>query len=571
VDTERLRRIRTVFEAVTNAEDGERRSVLERECGGDRELKAAVSELLAADEEPDALLVPPERRPGPGAPGERIGAYRTLRQIGSGGMGAVYLAARDDDAFERQVAVKLVHPAARSREVIHRFEREREIVARLDHPNIARLFDGGATEDGTPYFVMEYVDGAPITRYSDERGLGIRERLELFSTVCAAVEYAHRNLVVHRDLKPSNILVTGQGVVKLVDFGIAKLLDPETVQETRPSALALTPEYASPEQIRGGAISTLSDVYSLGMVLYELLAGTRPFSATTSSPLEMARLVCEEEPARPSDVSGVKQLRGDLDNIVLKALHKEPERRYSSVEQFRADIQRYLNGLPVTARKDTVGYRAWRFVGRHRGAVAVSALVVVGLVAAVVVSVSAARMAMRERAVAREQAQEAAAQRTLAERRSREAAQQRDEAQRSQQAAEAERQKAEQRLRDSRALASAIVTFPAAIHDARVKEEATQVIAERAEQSLGRLVASGGADPELARAWAAARNMVRDYTPPPNVYERLPKGWYIAGPIDFEAGVDSAVTHSGRASGFLRARRASSRGAPRWGAVAHSL
>lgn len=549
MNAERLRQIRAIFELAAAAGREDRGAVLDRECRGDPELRQAVAELLEADERPDPLLIPPDQKDGPGAPGSRIGAYRILWQIGSGGMGAVYLAARADEAFEREVAIKVVHPAARSWEVIHRFEREREIVARLDHPHIARLYDGGETEDGTPYLVMEYVDGVPITHYADEHQLTLRQRLELFTTVCGAVEYAHRNLVVHRDLKPSNILVTAQGVVKLVDFGIAKLLDAGTAGETQPSAVALTPEYASPEQIRGGPISTLSDVYSLGMALYELLAGTRPFQAAAPSPLEMARAVCEDEPPRPSAASGSKQLRGDLDNIILKALHKEPERRYSSVEQLRADVQRYLDGMPVIARRDTLGYRAWRFAGRHRGAVAASALFVAGLIAAVIVTSSAAR-------VARGHARVAAEQRALAERRSREADQRRDEARRAQQVAEAERRKAEQRLRNNRELASAIVQFPAAIRDARLKEDAARIIARRAEQSLARLVASDETDPQLAKSLAAVRDVVRDYAPLSEPKRRLPKGWLIAGtaPNEFDAGVDQSIAHSGRASGFIRGR-----------------
>jgi serine/threonine protein kinase/Tfp pilus assembly protein PilF len=340
--------------------------------------------------------------------GRRIGPYQVLQEIGHGGMGTVYLAARADDQYQKRVAIKVVR-GLDSAEVVRHFRRERQILAGLEHPNIARLLDGGTTEDGLPYFAMQFVEGIPIDRFCDEHRLSVRERLELFQGVCAAVEHAHRNLVVHRDIKPGNILVTTEGVPRLVDFGIAKLLNPEIAGEA-PTAtgLAMTPDYASPEQARGGPITTATDVYSLGVVLYELLTGHRPYRLRSREPLEVLKAVCEEEPERPSTAVGRteertlpdgtaqattadsvsrtregtpdrlrRRLRGDLDNIVLMALRKEPQRRYGSVEALSEDLRRYLEGLPVKAHRATAWYRASKFVRRHAFGVAAGVTVLV--------------------------------------------------------------------------------------------------------------------------------------------------------------------------------------------------
>ncbi len=381
---------------------------------------------MTRDETPDDL----SRRTTISTAGERqserrIGAYRVLRELGHGGMGTVYLAARADDQYQKRVAVKVVR-GLNSEEIVRHFRRERQILAGLDHPNVARLFDGGTTDDDLPYFVMEYVEGLPIDRYCDEHKLSIEERLRLFQGVCAAVQYAHRNLVVHRDVKPGNILVTPDGTPKLMDFGIAKLLNPEVAGEL-PTAtgLAMTPQYASPEQARGGPITTAADVYSLGVVLYELLTGHRPYKLKTNDTLEVLKAVCEEEPERPSTAVGrteqrtlpdrsteettaesvsrtregsperlKRRLRGDLDNIVLMALRKEPQRRYGSVEALADDIRRYLEGRPIAARKATTWYRASKFVRRNRTAVTVTAV----LTAVIVVSVVGGFLAVRRQA-----------------------------------------------------------------------------------------------------------------------------------------------------------------------------
>lgn len=362
--------------------------------------------------------------------GDRIGPYRILREIGRGGMGKVYSAEREDQEFERRVAIKLISPGLHSASVAHRFRSERQILANLDHPNIAGLLDGGTAEDGRPYFVMELIEGTRIDEYCDSRRLTVRRRLELFGEVCAAVHYAHRNLVVHRDLKPANILVTEDGVPKLLDFGIAKLLDPADfpypVEATRTGLRPMTPPYASPEQFRGQPITTASDVYSLGALLYKLLTGRLPIAVEGLSPWEIETALLETQPARPSTaltrpagegdaalrqaaasrLRGVtpKQLRrrlaGDLDNIVLMALRKEPERRYGSAEQLADDLRRHLDGLPVSARRDTFGYRTGKFLRRNKlaaGIAGTSLALVLGF--SVTVSVQAVQLArQRDRA-----------------------------------------------------------------------------------------------------------------------------------------------------------------------------
>jgi len=367
----------------------------------------------------------------------RIGPYKLIREIGRGGMGTVYLAVRADDEFQKRVAIKIVKRGMDSDAIVRRFRRERQILAYLDHPNIARLLDGGTTEDHLPYFVMEYVEGLRLYEYADTHKLNTAERLKLFQTVCSAVHYAHQNLIVHRDLKPGNILVTADGTAKLLDFGIAKLLNPEmsadVIDPTATAIRLMTPEYASPEQVRGEPITTASDVYALGVVLYELLTGHRPYVIRDRSPIEIMRVVCEEEPQKPSTaVTRViqdprttgefsvptatpesvskpregepdklrRRLSGDLDNIVMKALAKEPQRRYASVEQFSEDIQRHLDGLPVIARSDTFGYRTSRFIRRHKAGAIAAGLVFVSLVAGIAGTAWQARNAKHQRAIA---------------------------------------------------------------------------------------------------------------------------------------------------------------------------
>lgn len=328
--------------------------------------------------------------------GTRIGPWRIEKLIGKGGIGQVYLAERDDGIYTKKVALKCIKRGMDSEVILQRFRYERQILASLQHPNIATLFDGGLTADGRPYLVMEFVDGIPIDQYCDNLKLGISERLKLFQDVCRAVNYAHRNLVVHRDLKPSNILVTGQGTVKLLDFGIAKLLDKETHGQilTQTMMPVMTPVYAAPEQIRGETVTTAADVYALGVIIYELMTGKRPCDFSSGSSLEVIQAVLYQEPDSSSvavkkmlkqknesrDVRAIEQisserglnperlyqkLRGDIDMIVMKALHKEPDRRYTSAETFLEDINRHLSGLPISARPDKPAYRLQKYIRRH--------------------------------------------------------------------------------------------------------------------------------------------------------------------------------------------------------------
>ncbi len=388
---------RQVFEIVDRAYElpsAQRASWIDGACGGDVPLAAAAKNVLEGGDaarflEADAVgfaapvlaeqPVEPDHSP---LPGSLIGPYRVVREIGHGGMGSVYLAERADDQFQRTVALKLLRGwGVRDERLIRRFVEERQILATLDHPDIARLFDGGVTADGLPWFAMEYVEGEPIDRYCDEQSLPIEGRLELFCRVCAAVQYAHRNLVVHRDLKPANILVTADGGVKLLDFGIAKLLGdgPGSAPLTVTGERLMTPLYASPEQVRGQPISTASDVYALGVLLHHLLCGRAPYRLSTQEPHEVARAILEQEPERMSAVASpalARRLRGDLDTIVATALQKDAARRYGTVEQLTGDVRRHLDGFPIAARADSGAYLLRKFVRRHRLGVAVAAGVV---------------------------------------------------------------------------------------------------------------------------------------------------------------------------------------------------
>ena len=389
MDAERWRAVDEVFAACLELPFDRRLPFLDQRCSRDPELRAEVERLLVLDAEAESFLQAPEDPPGREAGTHstaRIGPYRLIRQIGAGGMGRVYLALRDED-FRKQVALKLIHAGLASREHLSRFNDERQALARLDHPFIARLHDGGSTPEGLPYLVMELVDGLRIDAYCDRHGLDVRQRLKLFRKVCEAVRYAHRNLLVHRDLKPANILVTAEGTPKLLDFGIAKLLGHGAATEDEPTRTGLrlmTPSYASPEQIRGDPITTASDVYSLGVLLYELLSGRSPYAPERGSAFELERAVCECDPELASQAAGrlrgregrdlARRLRGDLDSIVARAMRKEPERRYASVEELERDVKRHLDDRPVHSRRGTWRYRTHRFLRRHRVSVALTAL-----------------------------------------------------------------------------------------------------------------------------------------------------------------------------------------------------
>jgi non-specific serine/threonine protein kinase/serine/threonine-protein kinase len=388
---DRWARIKQLFEAALEREPAERSAFLDEQCAGDADLRHEVDALLSADNENDEFLQEPAvDLLGLGAsgtdvaPGLRIGPYRVLREMGRGGMGVVYEAERADLQYRKRVAIKVIRRGMDSELILRRFRQERQILAALNHPNIAGLLDGGMTPDGQPYLVMEFVEGVPIHSYVTRHNLSLPDRIRLFREVCAAVHFAHQNLVVHRDLKPSNILVTEAGDVKLLDFGVAKMLRPDlelTVPVTEAGARVLTPAYASPEQIRGEQVTTATDVYSLGVILYEVLTGRPPFDFSDTSFQQVERMVCDAIPTRPSaavafdttrptDSPELRALRrmliGELDNIVLMAMRKEPSRRYASAAALADDLGRYLGGLPVVALKDTALYRLRKFVQRQK-------------------------------------------------------------------------------------------------------------------------------------------------------------------------------------------------------------
>ena len=426
--------------AVLDLPESERAVFLARET--DKEVCSEVENLLAAHFKADGFIDKPiliEQGVAVDETndvfiGKQIENYLVIERIGAGGMGAVYLAERVNSDFKQKVALKIIKRGMDSEAILRRFARERKILSTLKHPNIAQLIDGGISSEGLPFFVMEFVEGKPLNQFCLENNLELNERLKVFQQICAAVDYAHKNLIVHRDLKPTNVLVSEDGTPKLLDFGIAKLLSDEDADATATQAKMFTPEYASPEQILGKTVTTASDVYSLGVILYELLSGHRPFETRGKSYEEIIKSVCETEPARPSSVvsskfqvSGfrfdkntssdevqrtndenkitnlkletwnLKLLKGDLDNIILKALRKEPSERYGSVQQFSEDISRFLRGLPVLARSQTFKYRFGKYVKRHKAGVFAAALVLLSLVSGISVATWQAIAAKRER------------------------------------------------------------------------------------------------------------------------------------------------------------------------------
>lgn len=430
---QRHARAKEIFLAALELGPSERAGFVRLECGDDEVLCREVEALVAADGKAGDWFRLPEAETvsdHDGLKGQVVGGYRLISELGVGGMGVVFLAEKDDAGFHRQVALKLIKSDLHSKAVIKRFNLERQILSSLEHPNIARLIDGGASESGLPYFVMEYVDGVPLIEYAESKELALDKRLELFREVCAAVSYAHKRAVIHRDLKPSNILVTPDGNVKLLDFGIAKLLSSDSLAQPEGASTfhAMTPEFASPEQVRREIVTTVSDVYSLGVVLYELLAGSRPYSIDSKNLVDIISTVCDVEPLAPSralrdaettrregaensDASSTSsttqvhrvspsQVKGDLDNIVMKALRKEPDRRYSTVEALSEDLRRHQVGLPVSARSDTFAYRAEKFVRRNRIPAAIAALGILILLGGIVATLWQARRAEQERAKA---------------------------------------------------------------------------------------------------------------------------------------------------------------------------
>jgi serine/threonine-protein kinase len=399
MDEHRWNQIQELFHAAADVPADERKAWLASECRDDTDLANEVQSLLDAETRGDAIdalandwlgSVAPAAH-GPSLIGERVGPYRVIKEIGAGGMAVVYLAARDDNQFERHVALKVMKRGhGDGADLLRRFLVERQVLARMAHPNVAHLYDGGVLPDGSPYFVMEYVKGDPLDKDCDNRNLGVEARIDLVLEVAAAVEHAHRNLVVHRDLKPSNILVTDDGQPRLLDFGIAKVMaehDDDPDAQTRPHALRATPEYSAPEQLIGATVTTATDVYGLAAVLYELLVGCRVHDLGNATPGTAEQVVCNQEVRRPSEAAAdstrAKQLRGDLDVILMKALNKDPLRRYPTVSEFADDLRRHRTGHPVVARPDSKAYRVGRFLKRHRRGSLLAAVALVAVLAGV--------------------------------------------------------------------------------------------------------------------------------------------------------------------------------------------
>lgn len=397
--------IKTIFQVAVELPTGKRDHYLTEVCNGNPALRARVEELLAADAQMGDFIAQPIIDALPAEPAEEfadraIGPYKIVRELGRGGMGKVFLAERADAQYQQQVAIKIIRLGLDAEFTVRRFHIERQILAALNHANIARLIDGGVTDDGQPYLVMEYINGAPIDRYCETHNLDLVARLRLFQQVCAAVQYAHQRLIIHRDIKPSNILVTADGTPKLLDFGIAKLLDPalsgEPTETTATALPLMTPEYASPEQVRGESVTAASDVYSLAVLLYKLLTGQLPYQIKNRLPYEIMQVVCDTEPQRAKLPSSY--LADDLNNILMMALRKQPERRYGSVEQLSEDIRRALTSLPLLARKESLAYRGKKFLRRNYFAVIASAIIRLSLCAGLLVSLWQARIARNERA-----------------------------------------------------------------------------------------------------------------------------------------------------------------------------
>jgi serine/threonine-protein kinase len=416
MDLHRWARVEEIFHTASELSPPARATYLHQACAGDADLRAEVQALLDSADEPDLLLravthEASQLLESTSTEGRAIGPYRVVRRLGQGGMGAVYLAIRADDQYEKQVAIKLIRAGHEQRAgLLRRFLNERQILANLEHPHIARLLDGGVTAEGNPYLVMEFVDGQPIDTYARERSLSIDQRLRLFLAVCDAVSYAHRHMIIHRDLKPANILVNAEGTVKLLDFGIAKIArsSPESPANTLTSPLErmLTPDYASPEMLRGDGITTLADIYCLGVILYELLALARPFHIATQSLFEAERAIMTSRPPRPSSVAGSllqhagRDRRLDLDAIIDKAMAQDPADRYGSVQDLATDIQAVLGAFPVRARQGSRRYLIRKFISRHRLAVAASAIFALTVIGFAIGMALLASRASRERDLA---------------------------------------------------------------------------------------------------------------------------------------------------------------------------
>ena len=549
-DRPRMKRVRELFEAASEVPATTRESFLKDACQGDAELRVLLDQMLKADDQEHSLLDHPLGLTAGGGSldvpalkeGDNVGPYRILREIGSGGMAVVYLAERDAELF----AVKMVLWS--SPDFNQRFLQEQSILRSLRHPNIARLVDSGQAGNRIPYLVMEYVDGQPIHKYCEQAALSASACVRLFRQLCAAVIYLHQNLVVHRDLKPSNILVTADGTAKLVDFGIAKLLpghqDASSAVKTR--AGLMTPDYASPEQIQGGPISTLTDVYTLGVLLYELLSGVQPFGQPKAEIHEVLRRICEDGPAKPS-AGGRVELRGELDNIVLKAIQKKPAERYASVEQFDADLQRYLDGLPVLAQGDSVLYQARKFVKRYKVSVAATAILLVSLCTGVIATTVQAGIARRERARAEAQAQAAETARTFAE-------QQRNRAELQMAEAERERANAERRLTQLHKAAQGAVDIYRSAGDSPLPRNTKALIVENVRDTLLALRREDTLEPRFDQLLDSVSAEVRGYQAADAAAWQVPQGWSAnqGEPGQYRVSLDRQLLFQGKPSLSLR-------------------
>jgi hypothetical protein len=566
---ERLRRAREVFEAACAQQGSARNAALETGCGTDTELRATVERMIEANDEVHLILDHPLSLQkekfllsgGALVPGERIGDYEVVRELGSGGMGSVYLARPFTSDGQELFAIKVIRRGSlevSGREISRRFQQEQAILKSLQHPNVARLVESGATEDSNPYLVMEYVEGVRVDQYCEVHGLSTKERIALFRQLCAAVQYLHRNLVVHRDLKPSNILVRKDGTVKLVDFGIAKLLQTSDgyLSPLNATIGLMTPDYASPEQICGGPLSTLTDVYSLGVVLYELLTDAKPFS-TPDSPLhETIRRICEEEPRKPSAVIArdsekrkqANDLRGELDNIVIKAIQKEPERRYASVEQFDEDLRRYLDGLPVVAQGDSLRYRAKKFLRRYKAPVAASCAMLLLLIGGIVATSIEAGTARNQKRLAEDHAKEAEQAKILAEHQTQIADTERARAEHAADDAQIQQGNAERRLQELQQLTKGAVQVYSVTHG-RLGSADANVVTQNAHDSLAVLQKEIPLGSDFARLFAT--------TTPQSINSdeswHVPFGWDAreTTPHEYFVGVDDNIVHHGKSSLFV--------------------
>lgn len=519
-----FQQLRTWFERLVALSDPERAAAILQISEQHPNLAAELKRMLAAQSDGPSLVDTPAAeliaghlmdppQPEPEHEGAIFGAYRLEKELGRGGMGVVYLASRADGSFQKQVAIKILRHDRVDRHFLRRFQQEREILAQLNHPHIAAIIDAGTTTAGDPYFVMEYVDGVPITTYCNSHHLSVDQKLSLFLQVCDAVQYAHRNLTVHRDLKPGNILVTQAGAVKLLDFGIAKILQQSPDREAEITGI-LTPEYTSPEQIRNEPITTSADVFSLGILLYELLGGEHPFRSKERLPHEVMRAICEYNPAPLSTVAhhDAKRLRGDLDTIVRTALRKQPVWRYPSVEQLADDLERHRRGFPVLAKGDRLSYRLRKFARRHWIPVTAVALIIMSLSAGIIATTRQTRLAEQARAAAEfargDEARERIAadhQRLLAEAAQRTATEQRSLAEARTKEAESERQKEQARYREVRALAASLLfDLHDGIRDLAGSTTARRLIVGKAQRQLEVLSADSGNDIDLQRDLAAS-------------------------------------------------------------------